>query len=167
MPVFVAKSHYPIQVKLWKVALNDSVRKGQEVGVYEYLEDDEHKLGTITSQFEGKITFLERKDSILEPKYRLINGSQPLVLVLESCSHSVQLHGLCAICGKDLTIGDHTGSDTTRATINMTHDSKGVKISHKEATRIEKKHVDRLLKVKKLSLLLDLDQTVVRMLKLI
>lgn len=49
----------------------------------------------------------------------------------------------------------------SRATINMTHDSRGVKISQSEATRIELTHVARLLQVKKLSLLLDLDQTVV------
>ena len=48
-----------------------------------------------------------------------------------------------------------------RATINLTHDSKGVKISQKEAIRIDKITSNRLLKQRKLSLLLDLDQTVV------
>jgi RNA polymerase II subunit A-like phosphatase len=60
-----------------------------------------------------------------------------------------------------LTISDYTGSETTRATINLTHDSRGVKISQHEAERIENEHVKRLLNVKKLSMLLDLDQTVV------
>jgi RNA polymerase II subunit A C-terminal domain phosphatase len=56
---------------------------------------------------------------------------------------------------------DYVGSDTQRVSINLVHDSKGVMISHKEATRIEAQTAERLLKQKKLSLLLDLDQTVV------
>lgn len=89
------------------------------------------------------------------------NDRNALGEIEEECSHSVQLHGLCAVCGKDLTIADYTGSETSRATINMTHDSRGVKISHNEATRIELLHITRLIKDKKLSMLLDLDQTVV------
>lgn len=30
--------------------------------------------------------------------------SSPIVYILEPCTHDVQLHGLCALCGKDLTV---------------------------------------------------------------
>lgn len=43
----------------------------------------------------------------------------------------------------------------------MTHDAKGITLSLGEAKRIEKETTDRLLAEKKLSLLLDLDQTVI------
>jgi RNA polymerase II subunit A-like phosphatase len=48
-----------------------------------------------------------------------------------------------------------------RALINITHDSKGVSISMDEAVRIEEENTKRLLNLKKMSLLLDLDQTLV------
>ena len=43
----------------------------------------------------------------------------------------------------------------------MTHDGMGVMVNHEEALRLERETVNRLLKAKKLSLLLDLDQTII------
>lgn len=135
------------------------VQKDQHLGIYEYLVETDGasitKRNEIRVPYEGKIEILLNAGMISHSE------KEPLGQIEEVCSHSVQLHGLCALCGKDLTIAHYVGSDTHRATINLTHDSRGVKISHKEATRIEKDNSERLLKSKKLSLLLDLDQTVV------
>ncbi|GAA5856535.1 hypothetical protein JCM9279_003013, partial [Rhodotorula babjevae] len=88
--------------------------------------------------------------------------SQPIVHIKEPCTHDVQLQGLCALCGKDLTTVDYTGfSDTSRATISMVHDVGGLTVSLDEAHRLESATTNRLLAAKKLSLIVDLDQTIV------
>ncbi|SCV70695.1 BQ2448_3457 [Microbotryum intermedium] len=86
----------------------------------------------------------------------------PLVYIKEDCTHDVQLHGLCALCGKDLTGTDYTGfSETSRAKIAMVHDVGGLTVSLEEASRLEAATTSRLLSAKKLSLIVDLDQTIV------
>lgn len=38
------------------------------------------------------------------PPACLVNlGSHPFIHIQEPCTHDVQLHGMCALCGKDLT----------------------------------------------------------------
>ena len=82
--------------------------------------------------------------------------------ILEPCTHDVQLAGLCALCGKDLTSSDYTGfSDTSRANIRMTHDQGDLTVSLEEARRLEEQTTTRLRQEQKLSLIVDLDQTIV------
>ena len=57
---------------------------------------------------------------------------------------------------------DYTGfSDTSRAHIQMTHSAFGPTVSLEEAQRIEHETAQHLLKSRKLSLIVDLDQTIV------
>jgi RNA polymerase II subunit A C-terminal domain phosphatase len=57
---------------------------------------------------------------------------------------------------------DYTGfSDTSRASIEMTHSAFGPTVSLEEAQRIEKETAEHLLDSRKLSLIVDLDQTIV------
>lgn len=57
---------------------------------------------------------------------------------------------------------DYTGfSDTSRASIQMTHSAFGPTVSLEEAQRLERATADHLLKSRKLSLIVDLDQTIV------
>lgn len=51
--------------------------------------------------------------------------------------------------------------NSERATINMTHDNVALLVSQKEAVRAEEDSKKRLLTAKKLSLIVDLDQTVI------
>jgi RNA polymerase II subunit A-like phosphatase len=157
--ITVPCERYPIQILRWKVQVNTKVTKDQVLGIYEYLETVEEtqttKRAEIRVPYEGHIESLVGIDHVCYAH------EEALGFIKEDCSHSVQLHGLCALCGLDLSISDYIGSDTQRVSINLTHDSKGVMISHKEAQRIESLTTERLLKQKKLSLLLDLDQTVV------
>lgn len=91
-----------------------------------------------------------------------LQSRRPIVKVQEPCTHDVQLNGLCAICGKDLTAcvrfalenfdpnrcsdpsprgknrTDYTGfSDTSRATISMVHDVGGLTVSLEVRPRIQ------------------------------
>ncbi|KAL5035551.1 CTD phosphatase Fcp1 [Batrachochytrium dendrobatidis] len=174
--VYLPKACFPAKVIAWKVNVNDIVAKDQSLGIYEFtetvVEEPEHIPGATvsavpkTSQkrtrreirtvYEGRVDSLGAKpgDTIEDPKHALI-------VIVEPCGHPVQLNGLCAVCGKDLSIADYTGTDMERATIRMTHDASGITVSHKEAFRLEKETADRLLDERKLSLVLDLDQTVI------
>lgn len=52
-------------------------------------------------------------------------------------------------------------SNAARATVNMTHDNVALLVSHKEAVAAEEDAKKRLLSAKKLTLIVDLDQTVI------
>ncbi|KAH9470212.1 hypothetical protein Pst134EA_007478 [Puccinia striiformis f. sp. tritici] len=86
----------------------------------------------------------------------------PIGPIKEPCTHAVQWHGQCAICGSDLTIGDCMGiSENSRASIPMPHGPSTLTISVNEAERLENERGNRLLKAEKFSLIVDLDQTIV------
>ncbi len=107
-----------------------------------------------------------------------------IVEIEEPCSHSVQFGGMCANCGKDMTesglprrkdicmstkMADSLSRssyvtetlDASRATINMVHNNVSLTISQDEATRVEGEAKRRLLALRKLSLVVDLDQTII------
>jgi RNA polymerase II subunit A-like phosphatase len=73
------------------------------------------------------------------------------------------------ICGTRISMpilidnrSDYTGySNEARASIQMTHSANGPKVSLEEAQRIEHETAERLLNTRKLSLIVDLDQTIV------
>lgn len=86
-----------------------------------------------------------------------------IVEIKEPCAHHTQYGGLCADCGKDMTLVDYLTDErnTARATINMTHNNVSLLVSKEEAGRADRESKERLLKAKKLSLIVDLDQTVI------
>lgn len=90
-------------------------------------------------------------------------ASTEIIDIEEPCTHEIQFGGLCAECGQDMTKIDHltTQRNTDRATVNMTHDNVALLVSHKEALRGEEETKRRLLGSKKLTLIVDLDQTVI------
>lgn len=67
------------------------------------------------------------------------------------------------MCGKDLTVADQeTGQrQDSRVKILMSHEHTRLTVSEQEASRIETETTKRLIKSTKLSLILDLDQTVI------
>ncbi|KAI8976449.1 hypothetical protein BDB01DRAFT_853091 [Pilobolus umbonatus] len=74
---------------------------------------------------------------------------------MEICIHQVQYNGLCAVCGTLIESPDDIGLTH----INMGYDTTGLTVSRSEAERLEVENTERLLKDRKLSLILDLDQT--------
>ncbi|GAA5811799.1 hypothetical protein MFLAVUS_005244 [Mucor flavus] len=69
------------------------------------------------------------------------------------CLHEVKFGGLCAVCGVII-------EDETRDQIKMTHKDIGITVSLNEAKRLEQQDEKRLLDQRKLSLIVDLDQTI-------
>lgn len=94
---------------------------------------------------------------------QVIASDCPCIVVQETCSHEIQFQGLCAICGKDMTEVNWASEsrDTERAPINMTHDQTSLTVSEVQAQRAEQELQKRLLRQRKLSLVVDLDQTII------
>ncbi|KAK3368012.1 hypothetical protein B0H63DRAFT_88843 [Podospora didyma] len=93
----------------------------------------------------------------------VIGKDAPCMLVQEACPHSVQYQGLCALCGKDMTEVNWAAEarDTERAPISMVHDQTNLTVSQGQAQRTEQDLQRRLLSQRKLSLVVDLDQTII------
>ena len=109
-------------------------------------------------------------------------SSVDLVEIEEPCDHSVQFAGICAMCAKDMTEYSafialwkfvliiwncrttyvSTHKNTERATIKMTHDNVNLSVSADEALKVEEEAKRRLISAKKLSLVVDLDQTIIQ-----
>lgn len=120
-------------------------------------EEEQTTISSWVSPVEGKLK---------EWKIRVgdvIHRDQPCVLVEEACQHPIQISGLCAICGKDMTEIDWSTdrAETERAPINMTHDQTGLTVSRQQALKAELELQRRLLEQRKLSLVVDLDQTII------
>ncbi|TIB93400.1 FCP1-like phosphatase [Wallemia mellicola] len=71
------------------------------------------------------------------------------------CTHPVQLSGLCAICGKDVSQEEQSES------YHISHSTANLTVSYDEAQRIGKTSKHTLLKSSKLALIVDLDQTII------
>ncbi|KAL9552218.1 hypothetical protein MBANPS3_003885 [Mucor bainieri] len=82
---------------------------------------------------------------------------------MELCAHQVQYNGLCAVCGSllEASSDDPSGAVIGNSDIRMGYDTFGLTVSREEAERLEAENARRLLKIRKLSLILDLDQTIV------
>ncbi|KAI8382261.1 HAD-like domain-containing protein [Blakeslea trispora] len=74
---------------------------------------------------------------------------------MEICKHQIQYNGLCAVCGFLLDTRKPIGAYT-----NMGYDITGLSVTRDEAEKLESENANRLLKARKLSLILDLDQTI-------
>lgn len=116
------------------------------------------RIGSFESPVEGVV-----EDVFVHVNEEVYHSEMVLFLIQEECTHTVQYGGLCALCGR--AVGDekdYTGYDyQERATISMSYDNTGLKISLDEAKRIEENTTSRLAKEKKLILVVDLDQTVI------
>ncbi|KAJ1957307.1 CTD phosphatase Fcp1 [Linderina pennispora] len=109
----------------------------------------------LRSPLDGKVT------AILGRTGEVVRHGDALLEITQPCGHDVVFNGLCSICGMDMTRVDQSGIDASRANINMSHDAKGLRVSYEEANRLESETMHRLWKAKKLSLIIDLDQTII------
>ncbi|EPQ60326.1 hypothetical protein GLOTRDRAFT_118635 [Gloeophyllum trabeum ATCC 11539] len=158
---------YPIKVASIDARAASSVERGTRLLTYTftYVSPDrnarpEPRYGTWDSTVEGTIDKWNIKSGEILSQGKA--KERPALLVTEPCKHGVQIGGLCGLCGKDMTEYDYTGySDASRASIQMTHLAHGPTVSLEEAQRIERETAEHLLKSRKLSLIVDLDQTIV------
>lgn len=174
MPIMLPQSvPFPVTISSILCREGDTVEKHETIFKYKYwdYQDDPNskeeippkirveRIGTFESPIEGEITAINIKDS-----QEIAHSKVELCWIKEPCSHTVQYGGLCALCGKAVEDDkDYSGySYEERATIAMSHDNTGLKISLDEATKIEKSTTTRLVEERKLILVVDLDQTVIQ-----
>ena len=160
---------YPITITKLHKAEGDAVKKQEIVFEYSYsfkresrkLEDntliDQKGYADFDCPAEGTIKAWRIKEG------QVISSDKPCMVVEEACGHEVQMQGLCSLCGADMTEINWAAEerDMDRANINMTHDQTGLMVSQNVARRAEHETQKRLLKQRKLSLVVDLDQTII------
>ena len=164
--------HYPITITKVEKRVGEFVTEAEGLFLYNYKtirkeqksrydEEEVEVERNLTTHFpstlEGKIMGwrIWEGDIITEP--------QDVCEVEEECSHQVQYLGLCTNCGQDMTrIKPSSGtSNVERAPVRMAHDTPHLTISQDEATKIDEDAKKRLLAARKLSLVVDLDQTII------
>jgi RNA polymerase II subunit A-like phosphatase len=165
-----AKLKYPITISKLSKKPGDSVSKQEKILEYKFTWMQ--KVGDpFGEEWEEKQTTIATWDSPTNGTLKqwkihegmTITKDMPFVEIEEDCPHSIQFQGLCGMCGKDMTEMSWASSsnDTERAKINMIHDQTGLTVSEEEALRAEGDLQRRLLKHRKLSLVVDLDQTII------
>ncbi|KFY20373.1 hypothetical protein V491_03771 [Pseudogymnoascus sp. VKM F-3775] len=164
------KLKYPITVNKLLKSPGDSFAKGD--AIFEYSFKWKKEVGdAFGDKWEEEITTIVSFASTADGKLlrwqirpgMVINNDQSCAEIDETCSHAVQYAGLCALCGKDMneTSWATDTVDAQRAQINMIHDQTLLSVSQDEASRAEEQLQRRLLKNRKLSLVVDLDQTII------
>ncbi|KAJ7054040.1 hypothetical protein C8F01DRAFT_1165661 [Mycena amicta] len=158
---------YPIKVVSIDARGSSRIQRGTRLLSYSFVHvptqrdaQPESRFGTWDSAIDGNIATwnVSAGEVISARKAR----ERPVVVVLEDCKHGMQLGGLCVLCGKDMTVADYIGfADSSRANIQMNHSADGPTVSLEEAERIERENIEELLKARKLTLIVDLDQTIV------
>jgi RNA polymerase II subunit A-like phosphatase len=172
--------HYPIKVTRLLRKPGDDVPENGPLFDYEYkskvmegtwtekdgkidVEVERTWPATFESEFEGLLTSLD-----VVVGQVITKGLTVVADVEEACRHEVQFGGLCAECGKDMkeaTKYNTTAKLTDRATFNTVHDRQGMRtvlISKSETERADEEAKRRLLESRKLTLVVDLDQTVIQ-----
>jgi RNA polymerase II subunit A C-terminal domain phosphatase len=164
------KLKYPITINRLLKRPGDDIKKQEPIFQYKFtwtkkvgdpfgMEWDEEQT-TITdwdSPADGKIKEWKIREGMV------IEKDTQFVDIEETCPHSIQFQGLCGMCGKDMTEMSWASAsdDTDRARINMIHDQTALRVSEDEASKAEEELQRRLLKHRKLSLVVDLDQTII------
>ncbi len=165
------KLRYPIAISNLIKNPGDAIKKGDTI--FEYTFKWMKTVGDVVKEetWETEVTTTQSFPSSVDGElvsWSIRNGQEitadtTAAMIEEDCSHSVQYAGLCAICGKDMKEASWASEtlDADRAKINMIHDQTLLSVSQDEASKAEEATQRRLLKGRKLSLVVDLDQTII------
>ncbi|KAJ5760729.1 hypothetical protein N7520_007885 [Penicillium odoratum] len=162
--------HYPITITSLLKKPGDEVQRDEALFWYYYHSEVEEGDGIgniIKKQRKFPTRFESTVDGEIEgwkiSKGDVIDGPIDVVEIHEPCAHEVQFGGMCAECGKDMTEASYNTEimDSFRAPIQMSHDNTTLTVSEKEATRVDEDAKRRLLGSRRLSLVVDLDQTII------
>lgn len=169
--MFGARVRYPITITRLLKKPGDKIRRQETLLQYSFRWQREAGDPLRDETWLEEVTTVADWDSPAEGvlvEWRVDEGDtvredMPAMVVAEACPHSIQYGGLCALCGADMTEKNWAQDDldTARAPINMVHDQTNLKVSASRAARAEEDLQRRLLRQRKLSLVVDLDQTII------
>ncbi|KAI4174808.1 MAG: hypothetical protein LQ343_002046 [Gyalolechia ehrenbergii] len=164
--------HYPITITELLKQPDDNVERFAPLFSYSYKTTvtEGNKFG---DEFQVEKDFPTKFESSVGGKLKawsinvgdvIPKPGTDIAEIEEPCAHGMQFGGMCTICGQDMTQLNYVTEqvDASRATINMVHDKTSLVVSPFEAARFEDEAKRRLLASKKLSLVVDLDQTVIQ-----
>ncbi|TFB02915.1 RNA polymerase II subunit A C-terminal domain phosphatase [Trichoderma ghanense] len=161
-----SRLHYPIVITKLLKKPGEPIKKQETIIEYKFswrrkISDDEWVDETTYTEFDSPAEGTLKEWRITEGQ--TIAADMPCMTVEEACGHEVQIQGLCSLCGADMTEINWASEekDTDRAMINMVHDQTGLMVSQNVAKRAEHDTQKRLLRQRKLSLVVDLDQTII------
>ncbi|KAL8956985.1 MAG: hypothetical protein Q9193_005630 [Seirophora villosa] len=164
--------HYPITITELLKQPDDKVERFAPLFSYSYKTTvtegnkygDEFQVEKIfPTKFESSVDGTLKSWSISVGNV-ITHPGLPIAEIDEPCAHGMQFGGMCANCGQDMETLNYATEqvDSSRATINMVHDKTSLVVSPFEAAKFEHEAKRRLLAAKKLSLVVDLDQTVIQ-----
>lgn len=161
-----SRLHYPITITKLLKSPGDSIKKQENIIEYKFtwrrrISDDEWVDETTYTEFDSPAEGILKNWRLKEGM--VVSADVPCMTVEEACGHEVQISGLCSLCGADMTEINWASEerDMDRANINMTHDQTGLMVSENVAMKAENESQKRLLRNRKLSLVVDLDQTII------
>ncbi|KAK4457594.1 hypothetical protein QBC42DRAFT_188141 [Cladorrhinum samala] len=163
---------YPITIVKLHKSPGDAVQKQEPLFEYSFKwmkevgdsirgdtwEEEQTTFVNWNSPSDGKLKQWQIREG------QVLSQDGPCLVVEEACSHEIQFQGLCAMCGKDMTETSwaQESRDTERAPIRMVHDQTNLTVSEMHAQKTERELQKRLLDSRKLSLVVDLDQTIIQ-----
>jgi FCP1-like phosphatase family protein len=136
---------------VWKVKEGTEIFIGKELAII-VIDGMDHKA--VTSDIDGVVLEILAND-ITEKTTRLA--------LLKGCNHAERFHDICTQCERDLSLSltskkNHASLD--RGDVSLVHGALGFKITRDQALSLEHEYQKKLLQQKKkLSLVLDLDHT--------
>ena len=165
--------HYPITLTKISAKPGDSISPSQDLFLYTYAtkvkqgtryggDDPDTEVDKIfPAKFQSTLGGVVRRWRVWEGDTFV--GPVDVCEIEEECLHTVQFQGMCTNCGRDMTelSAGREGTDADRAPIRMAHDTQFLTISQEEAREIDEEGKRRLLASRKLSLVVDLDQTII------
>ncbi|KAJ1821836.1 CTD phosphatase Fcp1 [Coemansia sp. RSA 2675] len=176
----VPRLHEPATIVEIKVSAGDSVAKQGPLLVYEHRvkydpasagSEDRDLLKALKKSVDSD-GYINKREFLRTPFEGTVAGlscsvgdvvrhGDVLVEITVPCGHGAVFNGLCGLCGKDVSGIDTSGLPDTRADIDMFHDATGLKVSYEVAADIDADTRNSLWDQQKLSLIIDLDQTII------
>jgi FCP1-like phosphatase family protein len=149
------KQYIDGRVEAWQVSAGDDVWKEQPLCVVSVPSSSVGKWDkvTICAPTEGKFAPLVALEQQLHP------GQD--IAIIETCTHEEQYHQICCRCGKDLSLQHFTQSEVRAEVVAPIYSQPAITVTKRVAVREAEKAAEELRNMRKLSLVLDLDQTLV------
>ncbi|KZZ94577.1 NLI interacting factor-like phosphatase family protein [Ascosphaera apis ARSEF 7405] len=161
--------HYPITITKFLVKEGDDIELGTQLFTYTYTTTVS-QVDRFRERKDVQMTYPTTYESPIEGKFmgwkieEKTYVERPIIVaeVEELCAHDVIFGGMCAICGKDMTrVESYLEPTPQQARVRIRNEDSEVTVSQAELNRNEEAAKLRLLKDKKLSLVVDLDQTII------
>lgn len=147
----------PIKIVKWKIEAGSRISHGTGLLLYKKIgeDSDASELCKLKSECDGTV------DVLIAQEGAVVNSGDPL-LELALCRHPVVMKDLCAECGADLRqSGEAVPTQANMASVSMIHNVPELRVTQEQARKLGKADEERLRSLRKLVLLVDLDQTLI------